>query len=82
MEYKLKIKEYRQLRNMTQLELAEKSACHQTRISQLEKNSPCAKSPTLKTIFRIAVALDVCPHILIEYNYECNKNCINNCHIS
>jgi transcriptional regulator with XRE-family HTH domain len=53
LEYKLKIKEYRILRKMTQKELAEKSECHQTYISQLEKNSPKAKSPTLKTIFKI-----------------------------
>lgn len=79
MEYELLIKKYRNLRGMTQTELAKKADVKQSYISQLEKNSPKAKSPTLKVIFRIASALEVCPHILVNYNTNCKENCCHDC---
>lgn len=79
MQYTLLIRKYRILRRMTQAELAVKSGVKQSYISQLEKNSPRAKSPTLRIIFRIALALEVCPHILIQYETNCGKNCCHFC---
>lgn len=76
MDYILLIKEIRIKRSMTQEELAEKAKIKQSYISQLESN---AKSPTLRVVFRIAEALNVCPHVLVQYNVNCDKNCLNNC---
>lgn len=80
MEYKLLIKEFRELRGMTQGELAIRCNINQSYISQLENNHPKAKSPTLKSMFKIAVALGICPHVLTKYNIPfCNNNCLNHC---
>lgn len=62
---------------MTQKELAHKANIHQTYISNLENNT---KSPTLKTIMQIAEALSVCPHFLIQYDIDCEKNRLKSCH--
>lgn len=79
MDYKLHIKKYRLLKGMTQTELARKANVKQSYISQLEKEDVEIKSPTLKTIFRIAAALQVCPYLLIEFNTECTQNCCFHC---
>lgn len=78
MKYKLLIKQIRILKNMTQDDLARKSQIKQAYISQLE-NENNLKSPTLRTMFKIATALDYCPHLLIMYDVPCNKNCIAEC---
>lgn len=78
MEYELLIKQMRILRRMTQAELARKAKVRQPYISQLESIHP-VKSPTLRILFNIAVALDVCPHILVRYNINCEQNCFHNC---
>jgi transcriptional regulator with XRE-family HTH domain len=79
MEYILFIKYYRTLQNMTQKELAFKSRLNQSYISQLEENSKNAKSPTLRVIFNISSALNVCPHLLVRYHFECEHNCFKSC---
>lgn len=79
MEYLLLIKIYRQSKNITQLELARKCRLNRSYISQLENNHPGAKVPTLRVIFKIAKALEVCPHKLIQYNISCSNNCFANC---
>gem|GEM_PF-1507858 len=79
MKYILFIKEYRIIKKMTQYELAKKCRINQSYISQLESNHPRAKSPTLRTMFRIAKALDICPHILVQYNFKCDHDCFTNC---
>lgn len=79
MNYILLIKKYRKFRNMTQLELARKAKLNRSYISQLENNHPHVKSPTMIIFFRIAMALDVCPHMLIRYKIDCDYNCFNNC---
>lgn len=79
MQYILLIKQYRIDKNMTQHELAIKSKLNHSYISQLENNHPKAKSPTLRVIFRIARALEVCPHKLIQYNIDCEQNCFTKC---
>jgi DNA-binding XRE family transcriptional regulator len=79
MDYTLQIKKYRILQHMTQAELARKANIKQSYISQLEKDNVKVKSPTLKVIFRIAKALGVCPHVLVNYITHCNDNCCQNC---
>jgi len=79
MDYKLQIKKYRMLRRMTQTELAKKANVKQSYISQLEKNSGRIKSPTLRVIFKLAAALEVCPHILVKYNTTCDRSCCYDC---
>ncbi|MFL0251421.1 helix-turn-helix domain-containing protein [Clostridium neuense] len=77
--YILLIKEYRILRGMTQKELARKAQLRQAYISELECGRPKVKSPTLRVAFRIARALDICPHMLIRYDLGCDYNCFNTC---
>lgn len=72
------IKKYRLLRGMTQSELARKAKLRQAYISELERNHPDIKSPTLRVIFRISRALDTCPHLLVKYE-GCSDSCFNNC---
>ena len=79
MEYILFIKELRIKQGLTQSQLARKSRVKQSYISQLENNPLNAKSPTLRIMFRIAVALSICPHFLVQYKINCNKNCFNTC---
>jgi predicted transcriptional regulator len=64
---------------MTQQELARKAKMNQSYLSQLERNLPHAKSPTLRMIFNISQALDICPHILVNYKRHCKNDCMNNC---
>lgn len=78
MKYKLLIRKYRLLRGMTQAELAYKSNIRQSYISDLE-NSSNIKSPTLRTILKIADALNVCPHVLVQYDTSCDNNCLKHC---
>ncbi|MCD2345830.1 helix-turn-helix domain-containing protein [Clostridium guangxiense] len=77
--YILLIREYRVLRGMTQKELARKAKLRQAYISELERGHPKIKSPTLRVTFRIARALDICPHVLVRYNIGCDYNCFNTC---
>lgn len=79
MEYTLFIKKYRERKKLTQRELAALAKIKQSYISQLENNHPHAKSPTLRVMFKIAKALDVCPHLLVRYNWDCKEDCLDNC---
>lgn len=79
MYYKLLIKKYRIKCGMTQEELAIKSKVRQAYISQLEEASNLKKNPTVRTLLRIAKALNVCPHQLIRSSTECKYNCANKC---
>jgi transcriptional regulator with XRE-family HTH domain len=81
MEYLLLIKKYRKKRGLTQAELSKKAKMNQSYLSQLERNLPHAKSPTLRMIFNIAQALDVCPHILINYERQCKNDCMHKCEL-
>jgi transcriptional regulator with XRE-family HTH domain len=72
-EYTLLIRKYRIEKGMTQAELARKSRVRQSYISQLE-SAPNAKSPTLRVLFQIAEALQVCPYMLIQSNLPCSDN--------
>ena len=71
--FKLKLKDYRLLRNLTQKQLAKLSGVSQEYISALEKKDSF-KSPTLKTLAAIAAALKICPLNLIECSCKYPKD--------
>lgn len=72
--YTLKIKAYREEREWSQEELAIKSGMSQSEISYIEKLD---KSPSIHTMVKIAIALGVCPHDLVKFDYphDCNWGC-------
>jgi len=78
--FRLRLKEFRKLRNLTQQELAQKAKVSQEYISDLEKLDR-SKSPTLKVVRDISKALDICVYELLAYNCprydECTSKCKN-----
>lgn len=68
----LKIRYYRELKNISQSELAKSTGLSKSYISELESGK---KNCSLKTLFNIGESLGVCPLVLIErFNNEDNKN--------
>ena len=66
--YTLYIKRYRELRRMTQSELAFKIGKSQGFISQIESpNSIRKKSILLTDLILISQALDICPNLLFRF---------------
>ena len=61
---------------MSQTELAKKAKINQSYLSALEHDK---KSPTLRMLFTISEALEVCPYLLLTYDRYCKHNCIHNC---
>jgi transcriptional regulator with XRE-family HTH domain len=59
----LLIKHYRIYRGLSQHELAAKVGISQGYLSELEKNM---KSPTVRMLYAIANALEICPKELLE----------------
>ncbi|HII4398332.1 TPA: helix-turn-helix domain-containing protein [Clostridium perfringens] len=59
----LKIKYYRELKKISQSELAKSTGLSKSYISELESGK---KICSLKTLFNIGESLDVCPLVLIE----------------
>ena len=57
-----RVREIRQKRGMTQVELGERLGFPQNRVSEIENGS---RSPTLVTILRLAIALDCKPSTLL-----------------
>jgi len=57
------LKQLRSDRGLSQEELGFESGYHRTYISMLERGK---KSPSLKTIFQLAKALDVDPSVIME----------------
>lgn len=65
---KLNIKEIRINLGLTQKDLGEISNLSRSYISKIEKNTPeVIAGLTLKTIKKIAIALDVSPQLLISW---------------
>jgi transcriptional regulator with XRE-family HTH domain len=64
------IQQLRQHLKLSQEELGFKSGYHRTYISQLERG---IKSPSLKTIFNLAKALDITPSELI-HRVQCDSS--------
>jgi len=79
MFFTLKLKQYRKLKGLTQDELAAKSGLSQQYIAEIEKNER-SKSPTLDTIAKLSLALEVCPYVLVDYDKDkyC-KICVSSC---
>lgn len=77
--YKLKIRKYRILRNMTQEELADRSGLTQSYIAKLEKDNIIRdKHPNLATLEKISNALNVCLLDIIDRNCD-DCNIYDNC---
>ena len=58
----LTLQDLRKVRKISQEELGFESGCHRTYISQLERGR---KSPSLRTIFQLAVALKTSPSEIV-----------------
>lgn len=58
----IKLKYYRELKGFSQHELAEKIQTSQGYISEIEKN---IKSPTIRMLYHISEALEVCPCMIL-----------------
>lgn len=73
--FKLKIREIRLKKRITQEELSYRSGVSQGYISYLERDNIARdKSPTLEIIEKIAKGLNVCPLILLGCNcLNCKK---------
>ncbi len=61
------LKRARQLKGLTQEQLAAQSGYHTTYISQIERG---IKNPSILAVFRICKALDIQPHKLILLTEE------------
>lgn len=73
--YRLNIKKYRKIKNISQEKLALKVGVSQGYISQLEQYPIRTKSPKLELIEKIALELKVCPNDILEYVcYNCPLN--------
>lgn len=69
---KLNLKYVREQKKISQKELAERLNISQGYISEIEKN---LKSPTVRVLYEIANALEVCPHSLLPVTIYCDNNC-------
>jgi transcriptional regulator with XRE-family HTH domain len=67
--YELRIKEFRNLSRLTQRELASRAGISQNFLSEIESGMYDIK---VSLLYKIAKALNVCPHELIN---QCN-NCL------
>jgi len=78
-DLKLNLRHYRELKGFSQNELAKKVRTSQGYISEIEKN---IKSPTIRMLYNICVALEICPCMLlpciIEYRNKCECEDITN----
>lgn len=72
---KLNLKEFRNLIGISQKQLASKLGISQGYISEVEKG---LKSPTVRMLYKIANALEICPHMLLSSTIYCKEN---NCNI-
>lgn len=71
MNPQIKLKECREIKNISQKKLAEKLCISQGYISEIEKG---LKSPTVRMLYKIANALEICPHMLLSSTIYCKKN--------
>jgi transcriptional regulator with XRE-family HTH domain len=72
--YTLLIKKRRVKKKWSQKRLAQESGLSQAEISDIES---LEKSPTIDTMIKIGMALGLCPHDLVKFNYPhvCTWNC-------
>lgn len=57
------LRKIRETRKLSQEELAARSGYHRTYVGQLERGE---KSPSLRTLFNLAVTLEVAPSVLVR----------------
>lgn len=74
MVFEFSFKNIRISKNITQEELANRCNLSQSYVSELENNSSTGKSPTLDTVKKIAMQLDVCPKDLLICDCEKCRN--------
>ena len=70
----LNIKEYRQFKGISQKKLSKKLKMSQGYLSEIESGK---KSPTVRMLYRIANALEICPHMLLSSTMYCIENKCN-----
>lgn len=75
--FRLKIKEHRLAKNITQKELANKCNLSQSYISMLEKGNFREKSPTLEVVENLSNGLGVCVKDVLIFECDFCKNYIN-----
>lgn len=68
----LNLRYYREHKVISQKQLAHKLNISQGYISEIEKG---IKSPTIRMLYEIANALEICPHVLLPVTIYCNNNC-------
>lgn len=66
----LNLKYYRGIKGISQKQLAHKLNISQGYISEIEKG---IKSPTIRMLYEIANALEICPHVLLPVTIYCTK---------
>lgn len=66
----LNLKYYREIKGISQKKLSEKLGISQGYISEIEKG---IKSPTVRMLYEISSALEICPHVLLPVTIYCNK---------
>lgn len=76
--FKLKIKEYRLAKNISQKELANRCGISQSYVSMLEKGGFREKSPTLEVVENLSNGLGVCVKDILIFECDLCKNYINN----
>ncbi|HBJ2622355.1 UNVERIFIED_ORG: transcriptional regulator [Clostridium botulinum] len=77
---KINLKEIREIRGISQRQLAKKLSISQGYISSIESGK---KSPTIRMLYRISTTLNVCPHMLLPVTMYCKENnCMVRRHIN
>lgn len=72
--YKLKIRKYRNLKNLTQKQLSIKIGISQNYLSEVENEKYDIR---VSLLFKVGHALETCPKDLIECEYHCScKKCL------
>ncbi len=66
------MKNIRENKGISQRQLAKKLNISQGYISSIENGK---KSPTIRMLYRIANALEICPHYLLPVTIYCSNTC-------
>lgn len=66
----LNLRYYREHKGISQKQLAHKLNISQGYISEIEKG---IKSPTVRMLYEISYALEICPHVLLPVTIYCTK---------
>ncbi|GAA0076143.1 helix-turn-helix transcriptional regulator [Clostridium sp. CTA-5] len=69
---KINLKYYREHKGISQRQLSIMLSISQGYISAIEKGH---KSPTIRMLYRLADALEICPRLLLPCIIECRTRC-------